>query len=129
MSLTTTEHFEIFKNEAEKWIVFFSLLDWAVYFFHEDNATSGPCRAWSATVQEGKAASLGLSLNWNDDNDDVIITDYDVKKSAFHEVCELLLRKLWKLADTRYGVTESDVEEELHSVIRRLENSVWKGQK
>jgi len=47
---------------------------------------------------------------------------------AFHEVMELFLAKLKILALSR-SATEQEIVEEIHSIIRTLENVVFKKQK
>lgn len=112
--------FELFKSEANKWIEKFGLKDWSISFAFEhlqDNYAE--CRyKWL-----GRIAVLVLS-KWMDEE----TSKEQIRKSAFHEVCELLLVVMEKTAldeaipyDERMGLTDSA----RHGVIRRLENSIF----
>lgn len=112
---TTDEHFNIFKEEAEYWIKELGLADWRVFFAHEDNEI-GAGLACCKTNQQGRVACLCLDTEWN-----VSITEEELKKTAIHEVGELLLNRLEWLAKERCASPE-EIREEMHAVIRRLEH-------
>jgi len=48
----------------------------------------------------------------------------EIKRVAFHEVCELLLASLGWMAKERFNSDE--VDEKIHEIIRRLENTIFK---
>lgn len=85
---------------------------------HED-AEDGDALAWYFCGFSGKVARIGLAQDWSDD----AVNDKEVAKAAFHEVCELLLTKL--AAKAYFTFAECVVEEEIHHIIRILENSVF----
>ena len=120
---TTEKDFAIFEKECWKWVEHFGLKDWQFNLYHEDSKILGPCRAWKDYNYEGRVCTLGLTIDWK--NDDVTV--YQVKKSAFHEVCHIMLATLHNLFST---VNRSEREAELwgseeHAIIRRLENSIF----
>ena len=65
--------------------------------------------------------SVCLSKTW----DNVEPTDFEIRKSAFHEACEVLLYPLRYLAEARF-LTDSEIDPEVHNVIRTLENVLFK---
>lgn len=116
---TTEEDFELFKSECQKWIDFFGLKSWEVFHSHQnlnDNA------AWCLFNDlKERLVRIGLAVNW----DDTEPTKHAVRLAAFHEVCEVLIFRLFDLAISRYS-TEDQLLEARHELIRTLENCVFK---
>lgn len=118
----TDKDFQCFKDECQYWINRFGLLDWRVDYTFE--LLKDDCYARYAGNWEGKTATLTLNkLAFQE-----VSTD-QIRKSAFHEVCELLLLELRNIAldeeipfEERKWLTTCAA----HGVIRRLENSVFK---
>ena len=111
----------LFKAEAEKWIVLLGLKDWAVTFDFSplENSRAECCVNW-----HGKAALITLGQFPRGE-----MTQYDVRRSAFHEVCELLLSDMEFTALNEkipHAERKTMTEVARHAVIRRLENSVFK---
>lgn len=124
MKLTKEKQFEIFKAEAEKWIQFFGLQDWSVWYGQED-LTENNSLAESHMNYAGKIASLIINSERTDEH----TTVEGIKKSAFHEVCELLLCEMDMVRKNTNPKKKSSAmfyENATHAVIRRLENSVFK---
>lgn len=114
-------HFDIFKDEARKWINLFGLKDWEIFFRFEE--TEDFDRALCHTNWAGKVCNLTLA-RWHSEER----TEGDIQKYAFHEVCELLLTEMERIAlDEEIPYTERKglAEAARHGVIRRLENSVF----
>lgn len=126
---TTPEHFTIFKEEAQYWIDKFGLKGYKVFFLHadrdldEDGKSRGFANYNASMV--GRNAVLCLTKTWNDQGLQDGITEEQIRSSAFHEVWELLLHRLFHMAENR-AYTEYDFEEEKHNVIRIMENVVWR---
>lgn len=120
----TKKQFELFKKEALKWLEYFGLKSWSVYF--EQKKIEG-CRALCTFNCVGGIATISLGTSWNEQNK-IFVTDEIIKRTAFHEVCELFLARLNDMVSQRYNLNEGDVEEEIHRIIRVLENTVWKNQ-
>lgn len=116
---TSKAHFEIFKKECEKWIEIFGLKGWRIEFYHESDMKDA--RASTSYDVINRTATLYLNIEWKGEN----ITNCLVKVSAFHEVCEVLLCNIRALANYRFS-TKDEISEELHRVIRILENCVFK---
>lgn len=116
---TTKAHFKIFKEECQEWIEAFGLKDWFVDFYHEDwSEHHGDAKAWCRWNVEGMIASVCLSLEWGNEKP----IDETVKMSAFHEICHLLIGRLFDLATDRY-IQKIEIDVEAHAIIRRLENA------
>lgn len=115
---TNAKHFKIFKAECEKWIDKFNLRNWCVDYYHKDD--SDDTYAWSRYSYAGRAVDLCLNCNWKRE-----ITEHELRLSAFHEVCEVLLYSLRYLGESRY-LAHGDTETEVHNIIRRLEYVLWK---
>lgn len=113
--------FEEFKKEAKRWIDLFGLKDWKVeYAFSElEDAYAQYSLQW-----QGKIALITLNKYPAKESSDYI----NVKRTAFHEVCELLLADMEYIAldeEIPYSERKGLTEAARHGVIRRLENSVF----
>ena len=118
MNKTTKKHFAIFQKECEKWIEIFGLKGWEVCFEHEEEKNK------LATINYdvvGRLAIFTLSTYWKR-----TISNYELKRSGFHEVCELLLGRLNIMITQRYDLNEQEQEEEIHAIVRTLENVMFK---
>lgn len=114
-------YFEIFKDEARKWINLFGLKDWEIIFRFEE--TEDFDRAICGINWAGKICNLTLA-RWHSEER----TEDEIRKYAFHEVCELLLTEMERIAlDEEIPYTERKglTEAARHGVIRRLENSLF----
>lgn len=117
----TKAHFEIFKTECQKWIEIFGLKNWQINYVHKKLEDS---RASTSFNCVGGIATIFLNTNW-DEKASYEFDVNDVRKSAFHEICELLLGRLNNMVEQRYGLHVQDIEEEIHRIIRILENVLW----
>jgi hypothetical protein len=115
---TTPKHFNLFRKEAIYWIKRFGLIGWDITFIHgeqnEDNLASisfNVAGAWCIFY---------LNTDW----DDNILNNLEVRKSAFHEVCELMHGKFFVLATSRY-ISEDQLHAASHEIIRILENAFF----
>lgn len=110
--------FELFKTECLKWIEIFGLKGWKVGFEHKETND-----AYAHVKVDGIVDRFVIFvLNSKPDETDL---HYDVKKTAFHEVCELLLWRMEYIGTCRY-VQPEELPEERHNIIRILENSFYK---
>jgi len=115
----TKKHFKVFGRECTKWIRFFGLKEWniiAVRRHLDDEGALASCHADYC----GRIANLVIDDDWGSEP----VTNELLEICAFHEVCELLLAKLAKLAEAHYA--KNIVEEEIHVIIRKLESSLFK---
>jgi len=114
---TTAEHFEVFKAQVQKELDRFGLKSWSVFIAHED--LNGDCLANVSFNWKSKAATIALNKDWGETE----ITDHQLRRSAFHEVMELLLAPLYCLGFDA-GARQYDLKREDHSIIHTLENVV-----
>ena len=117
----TKRHFNIFRRDCTKWIRFFSLKEWYVSAVRRVDADfEEGALAKCAADYHGRVAELIIDPDWGETD----VTKGLLEICAFHEVCELLLAKLAKLAEAHYS--KKIVEEEVHVIVRKLENSLYK---
>ncbi len=114
---TTNEDFELFKEEFKKWQVHFGLIGWNVFFRHEKLKNMFAC---IRTNLVGRVATVKFNTEW-DKNDYGAV---EIRKTAFHECCELLMSRMNALANYRH-TTEDEVTEENHNIIRILEHILF----
>ena len=119
MNKTTNKDFKIFRDECRKWIDIFGLKSWSVKYDHRNAAGKDTLASCCYSVTD-RVATLVLSKDWGND----VVDDYQIEKSAFHEVCELFLANIRTLAEYRY-TTMLEIDEEVHAVIRTLENVLY----
>ena len=113
---TMNAQFELFQRECQKWVKFWGLLDWKIYYYHKDiGKNHGSC----AASLPGKVCSLSLAVEANEK-----LSNEDVRLTAFHEVAELLIASLMVVAETRC-IGEQETTEAGHDIVRRLENCVY----
>lgn len=116
---TTQREFKIFKAECQKWIAQFGLTQWEVGFHHQENDQH---LAWVTINHKSRFCAFYLNKTWRWKNQSP--TDHEVKKTAFHEVCELLLHQIRYLGECRY-LSDSEMEPAVHEVIHVLENMIF----
>ena len=114
---TSKSDFEVFKKKCKKWIEFFGLKGWEIDFAHKDMGDSLACCSMGAL--ENRSVTIILSTKW-----DIRPSVKELGITAFHEVCELLLMRLRVLCTYRY-TTELEIKEEIHTLIRTLENVLY----
>ena len=69
-------------------------------------------------IEQGAGmATISCSLKWIKGKN---ITDEEIDRVAFHEVCEVLLSECNNLMDARY-ITPREIRSAIHRVINRLE--------
>lgn len=113
------EEFKTFVDECNRWVDFFGLKDWKIYYYQEKLKESfAECRVNGI---ENRIVSIVLNKELDKEDYDF----FDLRKTAFHEVCEVLLYGLEYLATCRY-LSPEEITTERHSIIRRLENSVYR---
>jgi len=119
MYITTKADFKEFRAEVEFWVKIFGLHDFYIEVQHDQ--TSDTDLATTYFVLEGKHALITLQKNWGAD------PPYkdQIKRTAFHEVAEILLSSLWLLACKR-EFSEDEIERERHAIINRLDHGLWK---
>ena len=115
---TNKKDFEVFKEECNKWVDYYGLKSWIIDYTHSNKYHNN--LATCNTNITNRSCVINLTINWETDQ----VTDYWVRRWAFHEVCELFLANLRALAFYRH-TTEDEIKEEVHAIIRTLENELW----
>ncbi len=114
---TSKKDYELFKKECRKWRDILGLMNWEICWVHDKiDETS---RAEIVADPTSRIAVITLNTEWSTD----IVTDNLIKRTAFHEIMELLLAQLGLFGN--YYISEGLVEEEIHKIIRTLENVLF----
>ncbi len=116
---TTKKDFVLFKQEVRKWIDILGLKSWDLDIVHKNNGDMPSAVGWCRFNLIGRCATIGLAEKW-----ELEITDKSIRKTAFHEVSELLTARLNVVASERC-ITQAEIEESVHELIRTLENVLW----
>lgn len=121
---TTENHFIFFKDKTKKWLTFFGLVDYQVSYFHVDIDCEGNGVTLAMTRRECERSqhvfAIGLAKNWGS----IEITEEQLERTAFHEVCEILLNEIRYMAEAEYSYHK--VDSEIHRIVRILENTAHK---
>jgi hypothetical protein len=110
----TPKHFSTFTQEVLFWVGYFGIKDWDVCIYNRKIDFRASC------LCDIQAHRCNIILNVEYDD---CLDDYQLKKSAFHEVCELLLWRLGNLGIEGYN--PKTVDDETHKIIITLENTVF----
>lgn len=123
----TQQDFAVFKEAVEYWMGFFGLKDWN-YEFRMCQLDSGI----GAETRFNRPGRLVIFCLNQIRSAEAVPTAKTVQKSAFHEVCEVLLDDMeWEVltqcekACEDFKVEYGALDAHRHAVIRRLENSVF----
>lgn len=115
---TTRKDFRIFKDECQKWINFWGLVNWKVYYEH-DYIEIPACIVYNL---DAMIATITLTTMYDND----FYSIHNIRLNAFHEVCELMLAELMIYANERFDVDKRNLDKACHGIIRRLENKMFK---
>lgn len=113
----TDKDFAVFKDEFMRWVDILGMKGWEFLFKHIELIDA---RAQVMPGQTGRIVVICLNTIWEGQK----VTEYELRRTGFHEALELFLSKITQLAHER-SVTEDDIEEETHNIIRTLENVIW----
>ena len=94
----------------------FGLKDFDIDYSHVGDPDSLATTNWG---MPGRSTTISLSKNWSVD-----ITDELINTTAFHEVMEVMLVPLRYLCEMR-NITVTQIDSEIHTVICRMENTVY----
>jgi hypothetical protein len=112
----TPGDFVFFKSCCQKYLKLFGLSSWKIYYlFGELKDDFGQCRSSA----NGRVVTLVLSKDYS--IEEKINKRQQIQETALHEVLELLLAPLERLAMERTWSVD-EYEREKHRVIRTLEN-------
>ena len=112
-------YLKLFQEEADYWFRYFGLLD---FDLKVKISTSDEMENLAEATCDhiAKHATIVIAKFWPEYyfND----MDYEVRLTAFHEVCEILFGRIRALADR---FSDMEVNETIHSIINRLQNSIF----
>jgi hypothetical protein len=122
---TTAKDFKLFKETAQYWIKRFGLTGWEIYIEHADDPEQENiawCKVYTgASGLSNRTTTIGLEKVWAEND----VTPLEIRKAAFHEVCELMFSRLEILAVERF-VLRREIREEVHNLIRIMEHVLFK---
>lgn len=123
--MTTDQKIKYFISECKRFIDFFGLHDWQIYYEpHDDEGARAMCTTDMMTGDGcGMIARISWSPDWIKDKE----TDkYELSVCAFHEVIELMFSFIRDYAMNRnIYISHREVDNEIHRIIRRFENKVF----
>ena len=110
---------EVKKALKENWEVVPTPINKNMVFFHAFGDFADDIVATTNFDLNNRWARIRFNNEYTDN-----LTDKNLDSTAFHEVCELLLVSLRNMGE--YGYSVNMVDEEIHKVIRTLENVILK---
>jgi len=113
----TENDFNMFKEEFKYWIIKFGLIGWELHFVFANDNDEYSARGRLVNDHTSRIALIFLNKIFEGTEP----TEVSVRQTAYHEACELLLSKLKFLIESR-NISDNEVEEETHNVIRVMEN-------
>ena len=114
---TTEKDFELFKKECQKWVDYFGLHGWDIFYKHKQKEDCFGCIDYDTAKRN---AVIYLSIEWEDE----YYSPEKIRETAFHEICELLFARI-KIINLNRFVGDDEMDEEIHNIIRILENKVF----
>lgn len=115
--------FKIFLDECNYWLDYFGLKRWVMTFETSDDY-SGDWDTDSLAMLKWNLEAHRATVWLNSDLPEVEISDFQIRRAAFHEIAELLLAPLATLAERRF-VSAGQLEQETHGIVRTLENTIF----
>ena len=110
----TKKDFLLFQKEVRKWVDFFGLKQWELHFLHEE--IGDRAQVWFSDISGIATFKL---CKFSED----LMPPNMIRRTAFHEVCELLMVPLTSLTLKWYS--QDVMQARVHDIIRRLENTVF----
>lgn len=112
---TTKAQFELFKETAKNHLAKLGLYNWRIEFFHKD------CGYSYATTDhniENHCAGISLTTKWEEN--DYLLNNENIVRSAKHEVHHILLAKLSAYANYRF-VNKVMLDQSEEEIVRILD--------
>lgn len=121
---SSEQKIKFFEKEVLRFINIFGLNDWEIYIEEEDDDADIKGLLICDDMSSNRIATIRYSIYWINGQD---LTDEEITKTAFHEVMELLLTKLRGYSNNKeILISEREVDEEIHRIIRTMENTILK---
>ena len=115
---TTPEQFAMFCEEIRYWQIRLGLMTWNIITSHVDLSDAVGA---SNNNHNARTSVIKLAKNWNSDY--WTPTEYEIRKTAFHECCEVSFSELRWFMDTQYNDNISN--QKIHEIIVTLENTLF----
>jgi len=115
---TSKADFEYFKKHCKWWVKYLGMYEYKYTYDHEDNDDTKDSIAIFYFSFSAKVVTIILPKSHNS-----YISKKALAKTAFHEVFESSMIPLKELAERDFK--NELVEEHTHSIIRRLENTLF----
>lgn len=113
----TKKALTLFQDNVLKFMAYFSLMEWEpVVAIVDNDDIRGQCR----TDPPARIAYFDLGKSWITQQDP---PEIEIRRTAFHEVLELLLIELRSYADE--STNDEIVDGAIHRVIRIFENTIF----
>lgn len=116
---TTDEEFEIFQRSVRYWIEKFGLKGWRISFNQRSMGDKGYFAELDYHMMN-RSCVFCFTLDYKKISE----VEFDPDNLGFHEVSELLMSRLRVLSSERF-ISEDEITEEIHAIIRMLENTVY----
>jgi hypothetical protein len=112
----TAKQFDLFKKTVALWVEKLGLREWRLEVELDDEDKECKCYGYCNSNWNNRTASIGMvETTWHK------LTDVEVKRTARHEVMELMMQPLWHVClDREFNYDHGCATR--HEVIRRLEN-------
>ena len=114
---TTKKDFDLFKKECRKWIDIIGLKDWHIWYEH--TPTERHCIAQYDLDDAGRSCVIYFTTGLDGEK----LDRHDICSAAFHEIIEIYMRDLRRMAMTSYSYDL--VDSETHKIVRMLENVLF----
>ena len=114
---TTKKDFEVFQKECEKWIEYFGLKGWFIFFQHHELNENNMAELSFHTGTR----NAGIHFNASREKKPSLS---EIRETAFHEACELLLAPMSDLIFEKY--LQEETQGVCHQVIAALRNTIFK---
>jgi len=111
---------EYFKRCAKYWYNYFHMTNWCLQV--ECLNLEEPAFAMFQGSIPDMHGVITLNQSWPIH----MISNLELDRVAFHEVCEMLIYPLTVISEQRFNVIPEGITREVHSIIRVLENTVFK---
>ena len=111
--------FKYYKERTRHWVDYFGLYNWDINV-HQDNEEYAEDLAYTMYNVDNKRADIYLVMDWGDTE----MTRYDLSKTAFHEVVEVMLAEIRHLAGRR-DIRFEEIDGAIHSIIRILTATIF----
>ena len=117
--MTLKQKIKFFKKEVNRFLEFHGLIDYDVYFDKEGEIEN---KASCTAQNPNRIATFRYEEGWLKEENDLS----EISRTCYHEVLELLLSNLRELAsDREIVVNKREVDNEVHKIIRILENKYY----